>query len=179
MLSTHITHESCCLPEYPNPRQGSYDHGPTEPTNTYASYIGRVTPHNIEDDDTIDLQPSRSRKSRAPSAKRTIIDVDTDKSDSDSDGEHVTKYQKEAGGSRRPKAGDYDEITQEVLAVANTVYRCLVVAENPFPDPASTIRMAQRAWKLAREKTGVNVALTQRLIKIVCHRIMSFRISND
>ncbi|KAH9910619.1 hypothetical protein B0H21DRAFT_668586, partial [Amylocystis lapponica] len=86
------------------------------------------------------------------------------------------KMQKANDGSARPKAADFDDITQEVLSIAVAVFRCLICTQAPFPDTSALeLDMAKRAWREACEKTGLNVMLTPTLLKMITRRTSHVR----
>ncbi|KAF8883573.1 hypothetical protein BD779DRAFT_1472470 [Infundibulicybe gibba] len=56
----------------------------------------------------------------------------------------------------RPKASDYTEVEQDVIALANRLYRCLISTENAFPGTASELRMVGKAWEVALRLKGLD-----------------------
>lgn len=81
----------------------------------------------------------------------------------------VPKMKKSSDGSRqRTKAGDFDEISKEILVTATSIFRCLIVTQAPFPDGVAVeMRLAKEAWRDACEIKGANVKITPPLVKIV------------
>ncbi|KAI0948855.1 hypothetical protein AcV7_009486 [Taiwanofungus camphoratus] len=64
----------------------------------------------------------------------------------------------------------------EVLTIAIAIFRCIVSTKAPFPDTtALETEMAQCAWKLACERTQLNVSLTPTLLKMITSRSSHLR----
>ncbi|KIM88272.1 hypothetical protein PILCRDRAFT_62582, partial [Piloderma croceum F 1598] len=70
----------------------------------------------------------------------------------------------------RPKAKDYDDVTQEVLAVAIAVYRCLICTDTPFPDHAKELEFAKIRWKIGCKKLDIRLEMTPELVKMITSR---------
>jgi hypothetical protein len=68
----------------------------------------------------------------------------------------------------RPKAKDYDDVTQEILSVAIAVYRCLISTDTPFPDHSKELEFVKIAWNVACKKVGLKLEMTPELVKMVC-----------
>ncbi|KAG1867731.1 hypothetical protein F4604DRAFT_1927535 [Suillus subluteus] len=58
------------------------------------------------------------------------------------------KLMKTSNGSRhRLKASDFDEVTKDLLAIATSIYRCLIVTREPFPlTLVIEMKLAREAW---------------------------------
>lgn len=54
----------------------------------------------------------------------------------------------------RPKAGNYQSLTKNVLKIAWGYYRTLLATRNPFPSPEKADEYAFRAWRFARKQVG-------------------------
>jgi hypothetical protein len=79
----------------------------------------------------------------------------------------TAKAQKVHVSSGRPKAKDYDDVTQEVLAIAIAIYRCLISTEAPFPDHVQEVAFAKTAWEKASEICNIVMSTTPEIIKMV------------
>jgi hypothetical protein len=79
----------------------------------------------------------------------------------------ITKAQKIYESHGRPKARDYDDLTQEILAIAIAIYRCLICTDTPFPDHAKELEFVRIAWKKACEQVEVKLQITPELVKMV------------
>ncbi|KAG1842605.1 hypothetical protein F4604DRAFT_1544487, partial [Suillus subluteus] len=56
------------------------------------------------------------------------------------------------------RAGDFDEVTKDVLTTATSIYRCLVVTETPFPKSLLIeTKLAKHAWREASNVAGLTV----------------------
>lgn len=92
---------------------------------------------------------------------------------SDNDGEAVTgtitKALKIHESQGRPKAKDYDDLTQEVLATAISIYRSLVCSQKHggFPDHTKELDFVKIAWRRACEELDVRLEMTPELVKMV------------
>ncbi|KAL6305982.1 hypothetical protein BKA93DRAFT_775949 [Sparassis latifolia] len=101
---------------------------------------------------------------------------DEDEDNDNDNGLLSPKYQKSTDGPKCPRAKDFDDFTQEVLAIAISVFRCKVSSKGPFPDTSTfETEMAQQAWQEACTKTGLNVALTPMLLKMITKRTSHVR----
>jgi hypothetical protein len=67
----------------------------------------------------------------------------------------------------RPKAKDYDDVTQEILAIAIAIYRCLICTNTPFPDHVKELEFVRIAWKIACRKLDIQLEMTPELVKMV------------
>jgi hypothetical protein len=86
------------------------------------------------------------------------------------------KFHKASDRSRqRLKAGDFDKVTQDLLAIAVSIYRCLVVTREPFPQTLiSETLLAKEAWREASKLAELTIQLTPSLVKLVrSHLVMS------
>jgi len=79
----------------------------------------------------------------------------------------TTKAHKIYESQGRPKAKDYDDLTQEILAISIAVYRCLICTNTPFPDHAKELEFVRLAWRKACEKIEVKLEMTPELVKMV------------
>lgn len=69
----------------------------------------------------------------------------------------------------RPKAGDYDLATRQVLLTAIGVYCAILLTETPFPTSSQEIEWAKAAWQMARQHHDSKVDHDITLLKLVCH----------
>lgn len=67
----------------------------------------------------------------------------------------------------RPRAKDYDDVTQEFVTVAIEDYRARLCAECPMPDHAQETALLNASWAKAHQITGTNLARTPQLTKLV------------
>ncbi|KAJ7235768.1 hypothetical protein C8J57DRAFT_1088707, partial [Mycena rebaudengoi] len=81
-----------------------------------------------------------------------------------------TQAQKVNDNQGRPKARDYDDVTQELLAVAITWYRCLISTCDAFPDHETEREFAVQAWAKACEELKVAMPLEPTLAKLITKR---------
>ncbi|KAK6971928.1 hypothetical protein R3P38DRAFT_2586128, partial [Favolaschia claudopus] len=88
---------------------------------------------------------------------------------SPSDDLRVVQAQRTSTTSR-PKAHDFDDITQEALAVAIKVYRCFCAGRHAFPDHTLEVSWVCEAWALACRKVNINMELTPTLTKLITKR---------
>ncbi|KAJ7602972.1 hypothetical protein FB45DRAFT_1072362 [Roridomyces roridus] len=86
---------------------------------------------------------------------------------SDQDDLRPTQAQRSSPLRGRPKAGDYDEITREVLSLAITFYRCFLSARDAFPDQATEMSFVKEAWDTACYNRNVDIELTPTLSKLM------------
>ena len=81
--------------------------------------------------------------------------------------QQTAKAQKLYESQGRPKAKDYDNVTQEILGVAIPIYRCLVCTRAPFPDHTKELEFVKIAWRKACEQVEVRLEMTPELIRMV------------
>lgn len=94
----------------------------------------------------------------------------------DVDEETKPKIIKDSKGARRGlRAGDFDDITKDVLTMATSIYRCLVVTQEPFPETLIVeTQLAKHAWRGASDAAGLTVQLTPSLVKMVSSQHVMF-----
>ncbi|KAG1874427.1 hypothetical protein F4604DRAFT_1680960 [Suillus subluteus] len=87
------------------------------------------------------------------------------------------KLMKTSNGSRhRLKASDFDEVTKDLLAIAMSIYRCLIVTREPFPLMlVIEMKLAREAWRKASNLAHLAVRLTPSLVKIMTRRTSHVR----
>jgi hypothetical protein len=81
--------------------------------------------------------------------------------------EQTVKAQKLWQSVGRPKAKDYDDVTQEILSVAIAVYRCLISTDTPFPDHSKELEFVKIAWNVACKKADMWLEMNPELVKMV------------
>ncbi|KAF8871401.1 hypothetical protein BD779DRAFT_1381304, partial [Infundibulicybe gibba] len=71
----------------------------------------------------------------------------------------------------RPRASDYNEIEQEMIVLANWLYRCLLSTQNGFPDMVHDIKSVRKAWRDTFEIKSLNpIPLTPSIFRIIRSR---------
>ncbi|KAG1845928.1 hypothetical protein F4604DRAFT_1688561 [Suillus subluteus] len=82
------------------------------------------------------------------------------------------KLMKTSNGScHRLKASDFDEVTKDLLAIATSIYRCLIVTREPFPlTLVIEMKLAREAWREASNLAHLAVRLTPSLVKMMTRR---------
>ncbi|KAG0693776.1 hypothetical protein DFH29DRAFT_1006947 [Suillus ampliporus] len=85
---------------------------------------------------------------------------------------HNPKIHKDVDGSRQHlKVSDFNDLTQEVLAVAISLCCTLICTQEPFPETSiMETEFAQIAWSLACKKTVLDVTLSLTLVKMITKR---------
>lgn len=68
---------------------------------------------------------------------------------------------------RGPRAKDYDDDVQEVISVANALFRCRLSTMNAFPSDALELEWAQISWYEACKVLETKFAATRSIVKIV------------
>jgi hypothetical protein len=91
----------------------------------------------------------------------------------------IVKAQKLYESQGRPKAKDYDDVTQEILAIAITNYCCLICTDTPFPDHSKELQFVTIAWRIAYKKMDVKLEMTPELVKMVCVCLICWFVSAD
>jgi hypothetical protein len=134
------------------------------------------------DDSSSDDSKSKS-KSKNKSKNKSENQIDFPDSDIDSSPQVVgtkrqlqdaveetkPKIMKTLNGScQRLKASDFDEVTRDLLAIATSIYCCLIVTWVPFPETLIVkTKLAKEAWREAFNIAELTVQLTPSLVKMV------------
>ncbi|KAJ7728187.1 hypothetical protein B0H16DRAFT_243727 [Mycena metata] len=128
--------------------------------------------HHSDDerDEEDDLQP---RPSRSPSP--TPGDKRRRSPEGDEDTLRVVQAQRTSTSTGRPKAKDFDDVTQELLALAIKLYRCCLGGKNPFPPPATELEFVRDVWAAACKMLNISMQLTPTLSKLITIRGTHFR----
>ncbi|KAK6983971.1 hypothetical protein R3P38DRAFT_3375516 [Favolaschia claudopus] len=108
------------------------------------------------------------RRSPSPEADRSPSPVAGDKrprSPTD-DALRVVQAQRTSTSSR-PKARDFDDLTQELLAIAIKGFRCLVATRHAFPDHATEVDWVGESWSKSCRKVSVAMELSATLSKLI------------
>ena len=58
-------------------------------------------------------------------------------------------------------------MTQEVLAIAIAIYRCLICTNTPFPDHTKELKFVKIGWQIACKKMEIRLKMTPELVKMV------------
>ncbi|KAJ6536270.1 hypothetical protein B0H19DRAFT_997014 [Mycena capillaripes] len=82
----------------------------------------------------------------------------------------VSQAQKITDHQGRPRAKDYDDLTQELVSIANTWFRCLLATKDGFPEHTSEVDMLKLAWSKACEELNVSMVFTPDLAKLTSRR---------
>ncbi|KAJ6594830.1 hypothetical protein B0H19DRAFT_1284580 [Mycena capillaripes] len=75
----------------------------------------------------------------------------------------------------RPKAKDYDDVTQEVIALAIKLYRCYVSAKYGFPDSARELEFLRKSWAEACSRLNIVMDLNPTISKLITCRTSHVR----
>jgi hypothetical protein len=67
----------------------------------------------------------------------------------------------------RPKAKDFDDVTQEVIGLAIAFYRCYISSKNSFPDHALELEFIADAWRAACQRLNLEMEITPTISKLV------------
>ncbi|KIK25342.1 hypothetical protein PISMIDRAFT_97028 [Pisolithus microcarpus 441] len=82
----------------------------------------------------------------------------------------VVKAQKLVEHEGCLRTRDYDDVTQEFMTTVIGEYCARLCAEAPMPDHIMETNLLDASWVQARKATGVNLARTPQLAKIVTNR---------
>lgn len=113
-------------------------------------------------------------RSRSRSLSESPISGSSKRARSSYSGEpsHQAKIQKLDTGSRRAKAADFDNASQELIKLANSRYRALIAGSNAFPDSAQELGFLQSAWNYVNTTVGLSqgfaAIMTPDVSSIVC-----------
>ncbi|KAF8891710.1 hypothetical protein BD779DRAFT_1468650 [Infundibulicybe gibba] len=89
---------------------------------------------------------------------------------------HHWKQTVPPGGNGRPKASDYNEVEQDIIALANRLYRCLLSTQDGFPETVDDILQIKKAWDSALKIKALDpVPLSPRVFKIIRSRNSQLR----
>ncbi|KAG2140342.1 hypothetical protein BD769DRAFT_1350194 [Suillus cothurnatus] len=84
----------------------------------------------------------------------------------------LPKIKKKIDGScQRMKSSDFNDISKEILVMATSIFRCLIVTQAPFPDNVAVeTKLAKTAWHEACQIKGINVKLRPSGVKMLLTR---------
>ncbi|KAG1872984.1 hypothetical protein DFJ58DRAFT_722148 [Suillus subalutaceus] len=93
----------------------------------------------------------------------------TDEEDNNNITEELSPIKKNSNGScQHMKASNFDDVSKEILVMATSIFRCLIVAQAPFPDNVAVeTKLAKAAWHEACQIKGINVKLTPSGVKML------------
>ncbi|KAI6156699.1 hypothetical protein BKA82DRAFT_3931682, partial [Pisolithus tinctorius] len=74
-----------------------------------------------------------------------------------------------------PRAKDYDDVTQEFMTTAIGDYRARLCAQSPMPDHGQETMLLAASWMRACQVTGVKLARTPNLSKLITSRSSQVR----
>jgi hypothetical protein len=73
-----------------------------------------------------------------------------------------------AGLRTRPRAGDFDKLTQAVLDTAISEYRAIICTRDPFPDAVSNQEISAQVWVNACASLDIQIQPSLEIMKLVC-----------
>ncbi|KAJ7482668.1 hypothetical protein FB451DRAFT_1170530 [Mycena latifolia] len=126
---------------------------------------GGVVPRHLQVDLHIsaprdDGSPTRSERSVSPSAGNK-------RSRSPHEDVRVVQAQRTGAATGRPKAKDFDDVTQEVISLAITRYRCFLSAKHAFPDHARELEFLRMAWAEACRELHIVMELSPTISRLI------------
>ncbi|KAJ7890769.1 hypothetical protein B0H13DRAFT_2530987, partial [Mycena leptocephala] len=144
---------------------------PPAPPQMYNINGGRVPDHldlnlhrRANDDDD---ESSRTRPARPPSP---AAGDKRGRSPADSEDLRTVQVQRTSTSSSastgRPKAKDFDDVTQEVIGLAIAFYRCYISSKNSFPDHALELEFVADAWRAACQRLNLEMEITPTISKL-------------
>jgi len=115
------------------------------------------------------VSPSCHHSNRLFSGHRSDVRAKRRREPVEEEDQEITtvKAQKLTEHKGRPCARDYDDVTQEFVIAAIGDYRAQLCAEGPMPDHAQETAFLNASWAKASQITGVNLARTPQLAKLV------------
>ncbi|KAJ7787795.1 hypothetical protein B0H14DRAFT_2629001 [Mycena olivaceomarginata] len=75
----------------------------------------------------------------------------------------------------RARAKDYDSMTQEIVSMAVTYFRCLLATEDTFPDHTSETHLLTLTWTMARQEHKLAMDMTLDIAKLITSRTSQMR----
>ncbi|KAI6012377.1 hypothetical protein EDC04DRAFT_2904894 [Pisolithus marmoratus] len=84
------------------------------------------------------------------------------------------KAQKLIKHEGRPHAKDYDNVTQEFVTATVAEYHAQLCAQSPMPDHGQETMLLVASWAKAHQLTGMNLAQTPDLSKLICDHQLWF-----
>ncbi|KAI6026904.1 hypothetical protein BKA83DRAFT_109251 [Pisolithus microcarpus] len=82
----------------------------------------------------------------------------------------MVKVQKLTENDGRPRARDYDDVTQEFMATVIREYHARLCTQAPMPDHAQETALLSASWARGCQVTSVNLARSPQLVKLVTIR---------
>ncbi|KAJ7677748.1 hypothetical protein DFH06DRAFT_559873 [Mycena polygramma] len=115
-------------------------------------------------------QGHRRRLEASPSRSRSPATGDKRDRSSDDDDIRVAQAQKINDHQGRPRAKDFDDLTQELVGITNTWFRCLLATRDAFPEHTPEQEMLRQSWSWACQELGVHMSMTPDIAKLITRR---------
>lgn len=121
-----------------------------------------------DDDEPLTLASRFETHTPSKTNARAVSPAAGDKhSCSPSDDDSRPAQAQRVNNSSRAKAADFDDVTQEILSLAISLYRCWICTDTAFPDHLMETDWVREAWSAACRELDVNIELTPTLSKLV------------
>jgi hypothetical protein len=78
------------------------------------------------------------------------------------------KHPKTSSTGTRPRASDFDELTQAVLDTTIAEYRAVICTEDPFLDMISNQEISAQVWVNACATLDIQIQPSLQIMKLVC-----------
>ncbi|KAJ6553410.1 hypothetical protein B0H19DRAFT_1030322 [Mycena capillaripes] len=116
-----------------------------------------------------------SSRTRPPRPISPAIGDKRARSPEDSDDLRTVQAQRTGTSTGRPKAKDFDDVTQEVIALAIKLYRCYVSMKYGFPDSTKELEFLRKSWAEACSRLNIVMELTPTISKLITNRASHVR----
>ncbi|KAG2369329.1 hypothetical protein BDR07DRAFT_1476947 [Suillus spraguei] len=131
-----------------------------------------MPPCDDSEDDSVDHTANHCNKAMV---NDTLPKVITAKCQLQQDSDEETKPSKSRKGSdsscQHLKASDFEKIMQDLLGIATSIYCCLIVTQEHFPQTLiSETMLAKEAWQEASKLAGLTTQFTPSLVKMMTRR---------
>ncbi|KAJ6564236.1 hypothetical protein B0H19DRAFT_941479 [Mycena capillaripes] len=140
---------------------------PPPRSSSPADIDKRARCDNYDEDD--------SSRTRPPRPIFPAIGDKRARSPEDSDDLRAVQAQRTGIFTGRPKAKDFDDVTQEVIALAIKLYRCYVSMKYGFPDSTRELEFLRKSWAEACSRLNIGMELTPTIFKLITNRASHVR----
>lgn len=149
---------------------GELDAGPTTHNCSSERQIVKQKNRHVEHASSEGMVTDTTNRSDHVRAKRRREPIEEDGPETT-----IVKAQKLTEHEGRPRARDYDDVTQEFVITAIGDYRVRLCAEGPMPDHTQEATLLKASWAKALQTTGVNLVRTPQLAKLITNRSSQVR----
>ncbi|GLB39847.1 hypothetical protein LshimejAT787_0705000 [Lyophyllum shimeji] len=145
----------------------------------HRAYLSEV-PYGAEDEDEDEVEGEETTQARdhlrstSPEDHGSVVEAGTPASHkrraSSSPSLRSAQVPRLNSNGGRPKAGDYDDVTQEYIYRAIALYRVTLSTLLAFPNHQEETLRVRTIWKMTCDEFNAELCLTPRIAKVIANR---------